>query len=228
MSLGTNIKSNMLSKEILSNILQTFAVLTDYNFIWKFESKLEELPITPSKNVLIQSFLPQNDTLAHPNVKAFITHSGLLSTQESLWNGKPMIAVPFFCDQDRTAGKSVQLNVALKIDFQRFDGFKETVLKILKDPIYAESAQNMSRLFQDKTEKPLNTAIWWIEYIIRNPDASQYQSPALKLGWFASHANDIFLTVLAVIHLAIFVTFKVAKFIIKVFKSPEAKKIKIK
>lgn len=91
MSLGTNMKSNMLGNERLTNILKTFAQLSDYNFIWKFESEPHELPIPPSKNVMIGKFLPQNDILANPKVVAFITHSGLLSTHESLYHATPMI-----------------------------------------------------------------------------------------------------------------------------------------
>lgn len=98
MSLGTNIKSNMLDKDILISILNTFEQLPQYNFLWKFESN--QLPIAQPKNVKIAKFLPQNDILAESNIKAFITHSGLLSTQESLWYGKPMVGIPFFSDQN--------------------------------------------------------------------------------------------------------------------------------
>lgn len=60
--------------EKLKLFLAVFCELTDYNFLWKFESDFvtEDLP----KNVLIQSWLPQADILAHPKLKAFITHGG--------------------------------------------------------------------------------------------------------------------------------------------------------
>lgn len=93
MSLGTNMKSNMLGDAILKNILETFKKLPQYNFVWKFESEISELPVEPSTNVMISKFLPQNDILAHPNVIAFVTHSGLLSTQEAFYHGVPMIGI---------------------------------------------------------------------------------------------------------------------------------------
>lgn len=37
--------------------------------------------------------------IAHSNVKLFITHGGLHSIEEAVYNGKPVIGIPFFADQ---------------------------------------------------------------------------------------------------------------------------------
>jgi UDP:flavonoid glycosyltransferase YjiC (YdhE family) len=99
MSLGTNWKSEMLDKKVLIDVLETFKQFPSYNFLWKFEA--DELPIEKPVNVEISKFLPLKDILAHPNIKAFVTHGGALSMQESLWYGKPMVGMPFFADQKR-------------------------------------------------------------------------------------------------------------------------------
>lgn len=100
-SLGTNIRSDQLPPKIQQDIIKAFEQLPDYHFLWKFES--DTLPKHPAKNVLIQKWLPQNDLLGHPKVKVFITHGGMLSTQEASWYGVPVIGIPFIVDQHRVS-----------------------------------------------------------------------------------------------------------------------------
>jgi glucuronosyltransferase len=99
-SLGTNIRSDMLDQNRLKMFLEAMSRLPEYNFVWKFES--DSLPPQP-KNVKTQPWMPQNDILGHSNIKAFVTHSGLLSTTEASWYGVPMVGIPFIADQHRVS-----------------------------------------------------------------------------------------------------------------------------
>lgn len=218
MSLGTNMKSNQLGDEKLKNILETFALIPDYNFLWKFESDAKDLPIAPSKNVMIGQFLPQNDILAHPNIVAFISHAGMLSTHESLWHGKPIIGIPFFVDQHRNLNKAIRNGIAVKVDFRNLspEVFKPLIMKVLENPKFAEKAQKISKLFQDKPRRPLDVAVWWIEYVIRNPNLEFLKSPTLKLGPFVSRSYDALLVLIVLLHIFIFVLVKAAKCLARV------------
>ncbi|CAG9807568.1 unnamed protein product [Chironomus riparius] len=225
MSLGTNILSNLLGDVVLTSILKTFESLPEYNFIWKFESEPHELPIKPSKNVMVSKFLPQNDLLAHSNLKAFITHAGGLSTQESLWYGKPMVGIPFIDDQYRTIEKSVTMGVGVKLEIAKLnvDIFRKAIKEVIENPSYTENAQKISKLFQDKPKKPLETAIWWIEYVLRNPDAPIYKSPTLELGFLASNNYDIYLVIIACLHI---IGFSIRAVYLKLFGNKSTKKVK--
>lgn len=54
--------------------------------LWKYEN--ETLPNNPG-NIMIKSWIPQRDVLAHRNVKLFITHGGLLGATEALIEVSP-------------------------------------------------------------------------------------------------------------------------------------------
>lgn len=81
--------------------------------IWKFEEPLD----VPS-NILIDSWLPQNDIFAHPNVKLFISHGGLLSTTEAVYHSLPVLGMPFFGDQIRNIEGFVASGWALRVDYK--------------------------------------------------------------------------------------------------------------
>lgn len=73
-SFGSIIRGDDLSLDKQKLLIKIFNEFTDYNFLWKFESNItvDELP----KNVQIRQWIPQFDVLAHPKMKAFITHGG--------------------------------------------------------------------------------------------------------------------------------------------------------
>lgn len=109
-SLGTNVKSEALGEERILKILKAFTRLPRYTFLWKLETKAK-LPIELPSNVKIQSWIPQNDILAQPKTKLFISHCGLLSTQESLFYGVPILCFPIIFDQHQNSFRMKELRV---------------------------------------------------------------------------------------------------------------------
>jgi glucuronosyltransferase len=198
MSLGTNIKSDMLTKETLTDIIETFKQLPQYNFLWKFES--DSLPVALPKNVMITKWLPQNDLLAHDKVIGFISHLGLLSLHETLWWGKPTVAIPFVADQHRNTYKAVNSGFAIKINFQKLNIkiFKSTILEVFENPIYRNNVRKISERFRDQKEKPLERAVWWCEFLIRHPNPDHLRAQDVTLGLLGSLLPDIQLIILVV------------------------------
>lgn len=72
------------------------------------------------------------------NVKAFVTHGGLMSTQEAVYYGVPMIIVPLFSDQYFNAETYVEKNIAVKIVLSDIseESFTHAVHEILKNPLH--------------------------------------------------------------------------------------------
>ena len=98
------------TKKILNS---AFARLKE-RVIWKLDT---ETMGGVAPNVLIQKWCPQQDILGHPNVKAFITHGGLLSLEESIYHEKPLLFIPGFADQFTNAARAVELKIGLQLDW---------------------------------------------------------------------------------------------------------------
>lgn len=56
--------------------------------------------------------------LAHPNVKLFISHGGLLSTIETIYHGVPILGIPVFGDQETNVANAVHNGFALGLPYR--------------------------------------------------------------------------------------------------------------
>lgn len=94
-SLGGNLKPSKMSDEKKRAIQEALSKLKE-KVIWKWDD--ETLDVDKDK-FMVRKWLPQDDILAHDNVKLFVTHGGLLSCTESILRGKPIVGIPIFGDQ---------------------------------------------------------------------------------------------------------------------------------
>uniref|UniRef100_A0A182JWK3 UDP-glucuronosyltransferase n=1 Tax=Anopheles christyi TaxID=43041 RepID=A0A182JWK3_9DIPT len=210
-SLGSNARSDLLGLERIRNILTAMERLPQYQFLWKFESDESKLPMTVPKNVYIRAWMPQNDLLAHPNIKLFITHSGLLSTQEAIWHGVPIIGFPVFADQFRNINYCVEAGIGKRLSIHRFlaEELVQAVKEVLAGDKYSGKMKRVSRLFRDQKETPLERAVWWCEWVLRNPDADMLQSRAIYMSWFQKYSYDVLSFYLVMIFAFVALTWKV-------------------
>ncbi|XP_019847317.2 UDP-glycosyltransferase UGT5 [Bactrocera dorsalis] len=187
-SLGSNFFSKNLSKEKLAIILNVFASLP-YNIFWKFE--VPELPGKP-ENVYINKWFPQADILAHPNVKLFITHGGLLSTIEAIHYAKPIVGIPIFYDQHLNVARAQAKGFGLGVNLKTLNAeeFKDTILEVLNNPKYAQRARELSNRYHDQPLKPLEKAIYWTEYVLRHKGAPHMRVAAQDLNFIEYHNLD--------------------------------------
>jgi glucuronosyltransferase len=112
-SLGSNMKSSLLSSDKLKAILNVFGRLKQ-RVLFKWET--DKLPGSP-ENVMPLKWMPQDDILAHNKVKLFITHGGKGSLVESKFHGVPVIVIPIFADQAMNAAAVVEDGWGLQVDY---------------------------------------------------------------------------------------------------------------
>lgn len=217
-SMGSNVKSKDFPPNTLKMICEVFASLP-VKVLWKFEDSV--LPGKP-KNVYISPWFPQSDILAHPQVKLFISHGGLLSSTEALYHGKPMLGLPVFFDQHMNVRKAIQSGYALALDFANLsrEDFKATILELLENPKYINNAKTKSSIYHDQPIKPLDLAIYWTEYILRHKGAVHLQNPAQKMNFLQKHSIDTVGVLiggfLSLVVLIVILIWKLFKFVVNV------------
>lgn len=74
----------------------------------------------------------------HKNIRAFVTHGGLGSLQESLSTGVPLIGIPLFGDQRINLLSQVSRKTAVLIEIDNIDAttFLSAVQEVLNRPVY--------------------------------------------------------------------------------------------
>ncbi|KAL7730661.1 hypothetical protein ACLKA6_003438 [Drosophila palustris] len=188
-SMGSNVKSADFPQQKRDALIETFRSLKQ-RVLWKFEDR--KLPGKP-ENVFISDWFPQDDILAHENVKLFITHGGLLSTTESIYHGKPIVGIPIFGDQHMNMARAQQSGFGITVRFDQLSSetLRNAVQRVFNDPSYTRQARAMSERFRDQHETPLERAIYWVEHVTRQKGAQYLRSSAQDLSFVEYHNLDV-------------------------------------
>ncbi|KAF4519363.1 UDP-glycosyltransferase-07b, partial [Ephemera danica] len=188
-SLGSNVRIDTMPPEKLNALLDAFAELPQ-RVLFKWES--DSVPVQ-LENVKFSKWFPQQDILAHPNLRLFFTHGGLLSIQEAAYHGIPLIGLPLFGDQFLNLRKAESDGYAVMLTLKNLT--KSSVLwavnKILHDKSMHLEAQRRSALFRDQLETPLERAVFWVEHVLRHKGAPHLRSAALDLAWYQLYLLDV-------------------------------------
>jgi glucuronosyltransferase len=194
--------------------------------IWKYEN--ETLPNQP-KNVRIGKWFPQRDILAHPNVKLFITHGGLLGTTEAIAAGVPVIGIPIYGDQRLNIARAKETGYGLSLDFNDLSEEKisEALNEILRNPKYYETAQRISKQFNDLPLSPQESAVYWTEYVLRHNGAAHLRSPSNDLSFIQFHLIDVYALLIVISIFSSIMTYLFLQYLIKkITGKAKPKKIK--
>ncbi|XP_078038087.1 UDP-glucosyltransferase 2-like [Augochlora pura] len=197
-SLGTNVMVKSIPKETVQVFIDVFAKLP-YKVVWKFE---EDMPNKPDK-VYIDSWLPQQSILAHPNIKLFIYQGGVQSSEEAIHFSVPLLAFPILGDQDNQVLRLEALGVAKYMDIVTItrEQLENAIREVIYNKEYKEKIIALKELVNDT---PLNTVeylAWWVEYVIRHKGAPHLRSNLADQPWYQRYDMDIvvFLTIVSVL-----------------------------
>ncbi|XP_056241416.1 UDP-glucuronosyltransferase 2B31-like [Seriola aureovittata] len=194
MTLGTLLSD--LGPEISEIIASAFANLPQ-KVVWRH---IGERPVTLGNNTMLVEWLPQNDVLGHPKTKVFVTHGGTNGIYESIYHGVPVLGIPLIFDQYDNMVRLNARGVAEIVEVTTLDVESLTIaLKNILNPgkPYKQNMLQLSQLHLDKPIKPLESAIFWIEYVMRHKGAAHLRTESYKLPWYAYHCLDVMAVLVA-------------------------------
>ncbi|XP_051169162.1 UDP-glucosyltransferase 2-like isoform X2 [Leptopilina boulardi] len=191
-SLGSMVILEDFPKDVLLGIYASFAKLSPMRILMKILNNSTLPPGLPD-NVLTMSWIPQIPILQHKNTKVFITHGGLNSMMEAISFAVPMIGFPFVSDQFLNIRTLAEKNVVYEMDYKEISEKTLDVAlnAVLYDSKYRKAAKRESQLFRDRPMNATKTAVFWIEYIIRN-GANSLRSPTMDMPWWQAELVDIY------------------------------------
>ncbi|DAA28630.1 TPA: UDP glucuronosyltransferase 2B10-like isoform 2 [Bos taurus] len=207
-SLGSMV-SNM-SEDRAKVIASAFAQIPQ-KVLWRYDGKK---PDTLRPNTRLYKWLPQNDLLGHPKTKAFITHGGSNGVYEAIYHGIPMVGTPLFADQADNIARMKSKGTAVRLDLETMStrDLLNALKEVINNPSYKENVMRLSAIQHDQPMKPLDRAVFWIEFVMRHKGAKHLRPAIHDLTWFQYHSLDVIGFLLACVATAIFVITKCCLF----------------
>ncbi|KAM7048978.1 UDP-glucuronosyltransferase 1A6-like isoform 6-T6 [Acridotheres tristis] len=175
--------------------------------LWRYTGKT---PSNLPKNVKLVKWLPQNDLLAHPKTRAFITHGGSHGVYEGICNAVPMVLMPLFGDQMDNAKRVESRGAGLTLNILEMtsNDISKALKAVINDKKYKENIQRLSELHLDRPIHPLDLAVHWVEFVMRHKGAPHLRPAAHDLNWVQYHSLDVIAFLAAVTLLSLFISFK--------------------
>uniref|UniRef100_A0A0A9Z7Q9 UDP-glucuronosyltransferase 1-5 n=2 Tax=Lygus hesperus TaxID=30085 RepID=A0A0A9Z7Q9_LYGHE len=205
-SLGSIVKPDMmLPPGIFEKLYGAFSKLK-INVLMRWSGTAK--PKTPSPNILLYNeFLPQMEILAHKNIKAFMTHGGLLSICEAINFGVPLVGMPVFGDQPMNVKRAVNhgYGISLSITNPHITEslITTTLSKVLKNLSYKAEAMKRSELFRDRMMRPVEESVYWIEYVLKHGKVLQPASSLMP--FYQVYLLDVIATTVVAFLLGLYV-----------------------
>ena len=83
---------------------------------------------------------------------------------------------------------------------------------------YHENVQRLSKAYRDRPVTPMETAIWWTEYIARGNGRFYFRSDSTGLSWYQRHLVDVTLVLIIVSMIFIYILFRLIKLLLTLLR----------
>ena len=209
----------------LNKLIGAFTKLQQFRFIMKYNGDSSRFP----QNVRISKWLPQNELLAHPKTRLFITHCGNNGQMEALYHGVPMVVVPLFVDQQSNSRRVEHHGYGRRFDLasDSENTLVELILEVMRNETYRLNIQRASKIFRDRPMSAPDKAVFWINHVIKY-GSKHLRSYGQDMPLYQFWMIDILLFVSCVAIFAIFSIIAVITMTVKCLQTMLRKPNKLK
>ncbi|TDH06158.1 hypothetical protein EPR50_G00129700 [Perca flavescens] len=206
-TLGTMLSD--LPEETTSVFLEAFRQIPQ-KVIWRYTG---QVPDSFPENVKLMKWVPQNDLLAHPGARAFITHAGSHGLFEGLCHGVPMVMIPITGDQPDNAVKLASRGAGVVLDIYSIttESLLQGLNEVINDTRYKENMQKLSALHKDRPVDPLDLSVYWTEFVMRHKGAKHLRPAVHDLNWLQYYCLDVIAVLATLVLFFVILTVKCLK-----------------
>ncbi|CAO2592375.1 UDP-glucuronosyltransferase 3A2 [Lemmus lemmus] len=189
--------SLLQSKELIKEMNSAFARLPQ-GVLWKCKKTHWPKDVRLASNVKIMDWLPQNDLLAHPSIRLFVTHGGMNSIMETIQHGVPMVGIPYFLDQPENMVRieAKKIGVSVQLETLKAETFALTLKEVIEDKRYKSAAMAARAIRRSHPLTPSQRLVGWIDHILQTGGGAHLKPHGFQQPWPVQHLLDVLLFLL--------------------------------
>ena len=193
-SLGTVFEH--IPDQIRDKFCDVFSQVTQ-KVLWKADESASFCKL--SGNVKRMNWVPQNDILAHKNLRLFIFHCGVNSMIEAIYHAVPIVAFPISVDQPSNAEMVRSHGYGEIVNFKNFtvDTFVKAINNVLESDSIRENVQKGSSVIRHKSLPAAKRISFWVNHVHKF-GGEHLRTAAFDLNVMQFLMMDIFLFIVLV------------------------------
>lgn len=123
--------------------------------------------------------------------------------------------------------KAVKSGYAISMKFQDItrESLKHSLDELLYNPYYKTQVSKVSTIFKDRPLSAMDTAMYWVDYIIKHKGAVHNRSGGLDLKWYQFYLLDLVFVAVFTSLLILSIVFLVVKRILNGFRKNNKVKV---
>lgn len=113
----------------------------------------------------------------------------------------------------------IGVSIPLEISEITEQQLQSALTRALYDTEFRKNVKKMSNIFTDLPMKPIDTAVWWTEYVLRHEDVSYLKPMGRNLTWYERRHLDVWLAILLTILITLLCIAALLVSVFRFFKS---------